>query len=97
MMATTRTMASRMVVNTDWIERSMNTVVSLATCTVMPSGNSASMRGSSFRRAWASSRGLAVDCLMSPRETAGLPLKRTTVRSDSGPISTRPRSRMRTG
>jgi len=65
--------------------------------TVMPSGSSAVTRGSSARSALERSSGLAVACLMTPRATAFLPLKRTAERSCAAPISTLPRSRMRTG
>ena len=54
-------------------------------------------RGSSARSAFDRSSGVAVACLMTPSATAFLPLKRTAERSCAAPISTLPRSRMRTG
>ena len=63
----------------------------------MPSGSCLTMAGSSARSAFDSSSGFAVACLTTPSETADLPLKRTMLRSDSAPMSTRARSRRRTG
>jgi hypothetical protein len=63
----------------------------------MPGGNSLVTRGSSARRARDSSSGLAVACLMTPSATAERPLKRTELRCEAAPISTRPRSAIVTG
>ena len=95
--AATSSTASQMVENTASIERSMNTVVSLAMVIDMPSGSSACSRGIISSRPRLRSSGLATDCLMRPIDTAGRPMKRTEVRSLSGATSTRPTSRMRTG
>jgi hypothetical protein len=64
---------------------------------VIPEGSSLITFGSSARSARESSSGFAVACLITPRATAGRPLKRTLLRSEAAPISTRPRSAMRTG
>ena len=65
--------------------------------TRIPGGNSATRFGSSARTALDNTNGLAVDCLITPSATAGLPLKRTTERSFCAATSTLPMSPMRTG
>ena len=92
----TSTIDSPIVRQTDSIDRSMNTVVSLAISTETPAGNSAFSLGKTSRTACASVNGFAVACLITPSETAFLPLKRTIVRSLAGATSTRATSLMRT-
>ena len=86
--STTRPTASAMVANTAAIERSMNTVVSLAITASMPAGRFSTSSGRAARTARATSSGLAVACLMMPIVTEFLPLKRVARRSSSAPIST---------
>ncbi len=93
----TRTAASPIVMNTASIERSMKRDESCEMVSLSPSGRSRSISGICSRSAALSTRGLAVACLMMPIATVLLPLKRTTVRSFSGPIPTRATSRSRTG
>jgi hypothetical protein len=65
--------ASRIVVNTFLIERSMKTVESKPTSIEVPSGIDALIAGSTRLTAFATSRGLATACLTMPIEMAVWP------------------------
>ena len=93
----TSTTASTMVLKTLLMDRSMNTELSLAMCTVTLSGRSACRRGSMSLTPLDSSRGLAVACRITPAEIEGTPLSRTLLRSSAVPSWTRATSRILTG
>jgi hypothetical protein len=71
--STTRTIASRMVMKTALIERSMKTASSLPISASMPSGSEALRSGKTARVAFETSSGLATACLMMPTMMAGRP------------------------
>ena len=93
----TSTTASKMVLYTAWMERSMNTELSLATSTVIPGGRSARTLSRRSRTAADSTSGLAVAWRITPSETASRPFRRTEVRSSCAPSRTRATSSRRMG
>ncbi len=93
----TRSTASVIVRNTDWIERSMNTDESYTTVIFMPSGSVGLIFAISARTACDSSSGLPVACLTTPMVIDGWPLKRAITRSSTAPMATSATSRNRTG
>ena len=94
---TTRAMASKIDSLTSRSERSMNTDVSNAASKRTPSGSVARRSSTSAFTAAVTSSVFAFDCLTMPSPTAGLALKRTSLRSSSAPTSTCATSRKRTG
>ncbi len=74
MTRTTSPIASRIVWNTAWIDRSMNTLSSLPISADSPSGRPRLISGSTACSAFDTSSGLAVACLMTPTAIAGAPL-----------------------
>ena len=93
----TSTTASKIVVNTALIERSMNTELSLATSISTPAGKLALILGIISRTPADKSSGFAVALRITPSVMASLPFKRVAVRSDAGPWRTWATSPMRTG
>ena len=87
--STTSSTASKMVWNTDLIERSMNTALSLPMAPLMPSGRLSFTAGSTARTPAETSSGLATACLIRPTMIAASPLKRLARRSSAAPSSTR--------
>ncbi len=92
----TRIVASVTVRYTDFTDRSMNTALSLATCTFSPAGRSCWRRGIISRTPFDTSSGFAVALRMMPVEIDGTPFNRTLVRSLAAACSMRATSRSRT-
>ena len=92
----TSTTASSVVAYTALMERSMNTELSLAITNSRSPGRSCWIRGRTSRTPAEMSSGLAVALRITPAEIAGLPFRRTTVRSLAAPCSMRATSLRRT-
>ena len=93
----TKITASTMVLKTLLMDLSMKTELSLATLMAKSAGISCFKRGSISRTPLDSSNGFAVACLITPAEIAGLPFRRTRLRSSAVSSSTLATSRILTG
>ena len=93
----TKTTASTMVLKTLLMDLSMKTELSLATSMPKSAGKSCFNRGIMSRTPCDNSKGLAVACRMTPAEIAGLPFRRTRLRSSAVPSSTLATSRILMG
>ena len=93
----TKMTASTMVLNTLLMDLSIKTELSLATFISKSAGKSCFKRGIISRTPLDNSKGLAVAWRMTPAEMAGVPFRRTLLRSSAVPSSTLAISRILMG